>query len=121
MNWFRWDGQLLFLQLHIQPGAKQNSIVGLHGDRLKVKIHAPPVDGKVDGKANAELIDFMSDCFGTGKSAVSVVQGALGRDKTLCIANARHIPDQLSALGLNNRFSDRDKPFKCSAWHIRTG
>lgn len=98
MSWFRWDGQLLFLQLHIQPGARQNSFAGLHGDRLKVKIHAPPVDGK----ANAELIDFMSDCFETSKSAVSVVQGALGRDKTLCIANVRRIPDELSALGLNN-------------------
>jgi len=96
MSWFRWDGPLLLLQLHIQPGAKQNSIAGLHGGRLKVKIHAPPVDGK----ANAELIDFMADCFETSKSSISVLQGALGRDKTLCIANVRLIPAELAMLGL---------------------
>jgi len=96
MEWFRWEGQMLFLQLHIQPGAKQNAIAGLHGRRLKLKIHAPPVDGK----ANAELVDFIADCFATSKSAVSVVQGALSRDKTLCIANVRDIPPALAELGL---------------------
>jgi len=96
MVWYRWDGQSLLLQLHIQPGAKENSIVGLHAERLKVKIHAPPVDGK----ANTELIDFMARCFETNKSAVTVLQGALGRDKTLCVANVRSIPAALTALGL---------------------
>jgi len=96
MSWFRWEGSLLFLQLHIQPGAKQNLIVGLHGDRLKVKIHAPPVDGK----ANAELINYLAQSFATSKSAVSVSQGALGRDKTLCIATVKQLPPVLVALGL---------------------
>jgi len=99
MSWFRWDGSLLLLQLHIQPGARHSAIAGLHGQRLKVKIHAPPADGK----ANAELIAFMADCFETSKSSVSVLQGALGRDKTLCIANTRHIPSELVALGLTDK------------------
>lgn len=97
MEWFRWEGSLLFLQLHIQPGARQNSITGLHGNRLKVKIHAPPIDGK----ANAELIDFMAQCFEANKSAISVSQGALSRDKTLCIANVQRIPSALMELGLS--------------------
>jgi uncharacterized protein len=98
MSWFRWQGPLLLLQLHIQPGARQNLIVGLHGDRLKLKIHAPPVDGK----ANAELIDFIAHCFGINKSTISILKGELGRDKTLCIADVRKLPPALVTLGLTH-------------------
>ena len=97
MSWFRWDNQVLQLQLHIQPGARQNLIVGLHGNRLKVKINAPPVDGK----ANAALIEFLSQCFGTSKAGVTLVQGAQGRSKIVCIAQVTHIPAELQALGLS--------------------
>jgi len=96
MSWFRWAGASLYLQLHIQPGARQNLIVGLHGDRLKVKINAPPVDGK----ANAELVEFLSQCFDTNKSSILVLQGALGRSKTVCIAQVSRIPPELQRFGL---------------------
>jgi len=98
MPWFHWQGESLFLQMHVQPGARNNCFVGLHGDRLKVKINAPPVDGK----ANIALIDFLARCFETSKSAISVQQGALSRDKTLCIANVHRIPAELAALGLSD-------------------
>ena len=54
------------LTLHIQPGARKTEVVGLHGDALKIRLAAPPVDGK----ANAALIAFIADRLGLAKSAV---------------------------------------------------
>jgi uncharacterized protein (TIGR00251 family) len=96
MPWFHKEDDAVILQLQIQPGARRNGFAGLHGHRLKLKLHAPPVDGK----ANAELIDFISDSFGTTKSAVTIIQGALGRSKTIRVANATQVPAALHALGL---------------------
>lgn len=95
-SWFRREGNLLYLQLHVQPGAKKSEFAGLHGERLKLKIHAPPVDGK----ANAVLVEFLSQQFGTGKDGISLIQGMQSRHKTVCIAGAQQIPSGLCALGL---------------------
>jgi len=94
--WFHSEENAVVLQVHIQPGARLNGFVGLHGERLKLKIHAPPVDGK----ANAELIEYMANSFGTPKSAVTIVQGTLGRSKTIRIVNATQVPAALESLGL---------------------
>lgn len=96
-TWFRREGNLLYLQLHVQPGAKKNEFAGLHGERLKLKIHAPPVDGK----ANAVLVEFLSQQFGTGRDDISLIQGMQSRQKTVRIANAAQIPSALRALGLD--------------------
>ena len=47
-DWYRWDGNTLILSLRIHPGARHNRLDGLYGDRLKVRITAPPVDGKAN-------------------------------------------------------------------------
>lgn len=96
-TWFRREGNLLYLQLHVQPGAKKNEFAGLHGERLKLKIHAPPVDGK----ANTVLVEFLSQQFGTGRDDISLIQGMQSRQKTVRIANAPQIPSALRALGLD--------------------
>lgn len=95
-SWYRREGNSLYLQLHVRPGAKKNEYAGLHGDRLKLKIHAPPVDGK----ANAELVEFISQQFNIGKSSITLLHGTQGRDKTLRIVDAMQIPPELRALGL---------------------
>lgn len=71
------------LALHVQPGAKRNAIVGVHGDALKVAISAPPVDGK----ANEAIRTFVAEALGVSASAVSVVAGASSRRKVLAIAD----------------------------------
>ena len=96
MNWFRWEGQRLHLLLHVQPGARQNSIADLHGDRLKIKIHAPAVDGK----ANAALLNFIAECFGASKTDITILQGETGRLKALRIARVSRIPPELQVRGL---------------------
>ncbi|MGE0761952.1 MAG: DUF167 domain-containing protein [Bdellovibrionales bacterium] len=91
------DGSTLKLHLHVQPGAKRTEIVGVHGDRLKIKVHAPPVDGK----ANEEICDFFSQLFTVAKRNVQVISGQTSRQKTLQIeelpANARETLQKLAA------------------------
>ena len=75
--WFRWDGHDLLLSVHVQPGAKIDRVDGLHGDRLKIRLRAAPVDGK----ANARLIGFLAGLFGVPQRAVTLVAGHTGRSK----------------------------------------
>ena len=57
----------LVLRLYIQPKASRDSIVGLHGDEVKVAITAPPVDGQ----ANSHLVKFLGKQFRVAKSQVA--------------------------------------------------
>lgn len=72
------------LTLHIQPGAKKTEIAGLHGDALKIRLAAPPVDGK----ANAALIDFVAKTLGLPKAAVTLKSGQTSRRKVLEVCDA---------------------------------
>lgn len=71
------------LQCHIQPGAKRSELAGEHGDRLKIRLQAPPVDGK----ANAELVRFLSKLFAVPRHAVQIESGDLSRQKRVRIRN----------------------------------
>lgn len=82
MDWLRENGGASVLTLHIQPGAKKTEIAGLHGDALKIRLAAPPVDGK----ANAALIDFVATCLGLPKSAVELRSGLSSRRKIVAVA-----------------------------------
>jgi len=71
--------------LHVQPRASRTQWAGIHGGAaLKLRLQAPPVDGK----ANEELIRFLADYFGVPRSAVSILSGQSGRDKCVLIAGA---------------------------------
>lgn len=83
--WRREEGGVLVLALHVQPGAKRTAVDGTHGEgtqqRLKVRLAAPPVDGK----ANAELIELVARRFGCAKSAVSIKTGAGSKLKRVTV------------------------------------
>jgi uncharacterized protein (TIGR00251 family) len=66
----------------VQPRASRSGVVGVHGDRLKIAVTAPPVDGE----ANAAVIAVVAAALGVPKRDVAVVRGATGRRKTLRIA-----------------------------------
>ncbi|MEN0613796.1 DUF167 family protein YggU [Klebsiella indica] len=88
----RADG--LVLRLYIQPKASRDSIVGLHGDELKVAITAPPVDGQ----ANAHLVKFLAKQFRVAKSQIVIEKGELGRHKQIKIIHPQQIPAGIAAL-----------------------
>lgn len=67
----------LVLELHVQPGARRTEFAGKHGERLKVRLAAPPVDGK----ANAALIEYLAAHYGVPKRCVSITSGLHSRSK----------------------------------------
>ncbi|UVJ43778.1 DUF167 domain-containing protein [Pseudomonas sp. LS1212] len=89
MSYFRWDGEDLILDCHLQPKASSDEFAGLHGDRLKIRLTAPPVEGK----ANAHLIAFLANAFGTSKSQVCLISGELNRQKRVRIQRPGKLPD----------------------------
>jgi len=91
---YKWQGEDLILHCHFQPKAANDEIVGVHGDRLKVRITAPPVDGK----ANDHIIKWFSKLFKTPKTNIEILQGELGRQKTLRICAPKHLPSELSII-----------------------
>lgn len=71
----------LIVELHVVPGSKKTQVSGLHDNRLKIKISSPPVEGK----ANAEIIEFFARLFDIPKRQVEIVRGELGRSKTIAL------------------------------------
>lgn len=84
MTWLQRRDAAARLTLHIQPGARKTEVAGLHGDALKIRLAAPPVDGK----ANAALIEFVAARLGVAKSSVGLVSGQTSRRKILEVAAA---------------------------------
>lgn len=89
---YRWQHDSLLLFCHLQPQAVRNEFAGLHGDRIKIRIAAPPIDGR----ANSQLIDFLADQFGVPKRSVRIVSGESGRQKTVGIERPARLPAALS-------------------------
>lgn len=92
MNWYRYDDAHNFvLTLHVQPGAKRTEAIGLHGDALKIKLAAAPMEGK----ANAALLKYLAECFEVPRSHVVLKHGEKSRRKIVMIMQSRHSPDTL--------------------------
>lgn len=92
-TWYRSDddGQRLVLTLHIQPGAKRTEAVGLHGDALKIRLAAPPVEGA----ANTALLKFLAMTFSVPLSQVTLKHGVKSRRKVVEIWRTVSGPDAL--------------------------
>ena len=97
--WARWRPNELVVAVHVQPGARKSAIRGEHGERLKITVRAPPVEGK----ANEELLQLLASQLALRPSALRLLAGAASREKTVAIDgdedNARHLVEQLRALG----------------------
>lgn len=78
------DDDAVLLWVHVVPGAARSEVVGTHGDALKVRVAAPPVDGK----ANAALEAHLAERLDVARSSVEVVGGHTARRKRVRIAGA---------------------------------
>lgn len=65
------------LHVHVQPGAGRSAVVGRHGDSLKVRVAAPPVEGR----ANEATRALLADALGVGKAEVELTGGEASRSK----------------------------------------
>jgi uncharacterized protein (TIGR00251 family) len=70
----------------VQPNARQNEVLGFKDGVLHLRIAAPPVEGK----ANQELIKFLSAILGVSKSCLTIEKGVSGRRKLIGIIGLTH-------------------------------
>lgn len=94
MSALRLEGDVLLLQVHAQPGAKQSAFAGLHGDALKIRLAAPAQDGR----ANDELRRFLAKEFALPLSAVVLQSGESARHKRLRVSGVKALPPALQPL-----------------------
>ncbi|MGD2217311.1 MAG: DUF167 family protein [Gemmatimonadales bacterium] len=73
-----WGDGVCF-EVRAQPRASRTEVAGAHGEAIKIRLAAPPVEGA----ANAELVAFLAKQLGVSKSAVRVIKGKRGRDKVV--------------------------------------
>lgn len=94
MSWFRWDGDDLLLWLRVQPKASRDAFAEPQPDALRVRITAPPIDGK----ANTYLQRWLAKQFGVSRSRVAIETGDSHRNKRVRIKDPDKLPDALQSL-----------------------
>jgi len=80
--WLRDTADGVEISIYVQPGAKSTEVSGEHDGALKLRINAPPVDGK----ANAAVIAFLAERFAVSKSKVLLLSGDTNRRKRLRVS-----------------------------------
>jgi len=90
-EWYRRSQETIILTLHVQPGAKHNKISGLHGAALKLRLAAPPIEGR----ANEALRKFIAKLFLVPLRQVELMQGAQSRHKVVAVTGSVVAPEIL--------------------------
>jgi uncharacterized protein len=83
------------LRVRVQPRASRTELVGRHGDALKIRVAAPPVDGA----ANEALVRFLAERLGVPRSSVAVTAGGSGRVKAVAVSGVG-VEGAMKRLGL---------------------
>ncbi len=76
------------LKVYLQPKSSKNEVVGPYRDGIKVKVTAPPLEGK----ANAALIRFLAKELGVAPSDIEILKGCHSREKMLKISGISQVP-----------------------------
>lgn len=84
------------LKVFIQPNAKNNQIIGYHGDAIKIKIKAPPIDNE----ANETLVKFLSELLNIPQKNISLLRGQTGKNKLIEISTDLSNEQILQKIGL---------------------
>lgn len=94
--WLRPLEAGVVLRVHTQPRASRTEVVGVHGDRLKIRVAGVPVDGR----ANADLCRFLAECLSVSPSSVRILRGETSRDKDILVAGvSARVAAALAAAG----------------------
>ena len=83
--WLEGQSGRWIVRLHVQPGARHNGLAGVHGDALKLKVAAPPVDGL----ANEAVLAYLACVLSVPVRSLQLVSGASSRNKRVSIALER--------------------------------
>lgn len=82
VNGIQIKDKVAILAIYVQPNARKTAFEKIHDDQIKIKVHAPPEDGK----ANDEIIRFIASFFSLKKNQVEIVSGHLARRKRLALS-----------------------------------
>ena len=80
--WMQPQGSDVMLDVHVAPRASRSRIMGVHDNRLKIQLAAPPTDGQ----ANAALVQFLAKCLGVARAQIEIVGGQANCSKTVRLA-----------------------------------
>ena len=83
-DWCVQAGADVLLRVKVVPGASRDAIAGLLGDRLKIRVAAPPEDGK----ANAAVCKLLAKAIGVPPKSIAVESGQANPEKTLRVGTA---------------------------------
>jgi len=96
---FRPHPEGLVLKIFVLPRSSKNMLAGRHGDALKIKLTAPPVEGA----ANKMCITFLARRLGLPKSSLEIVSGHAGRTKLILVRPKNGKLDAAAIQDLKNR------------------
>lgn len=91
-DWCHRQADALRIAVHVQPGARVTEVVGEIGDALKIRLNAPPVDGK----ANEALATFIAAKLQIRQRDVRLIRGQTSRQKLLEI-DSELTPEEVRA------------------------
>jgi uncharacterized protein len=70
------------LRVRVSPGARKTEVVGRHGEAWKLRVTAPPADGK----ANEAVLGLLAKILAVPRARIALVAGHSGRDKIVELA-----------------------------------
>lgn len=79
--WLTTRPEGIRLTLHVQPGARKSEVAGEHGEALKIRLAAPPVEGK----ANVELLRWLAAHLAVSRKSLTLLSGERNRHKIVAI------------------------------------
>ena len=88
-TFYEWQGEDLLLRVKAQPKASKDEFAEVLDNRLKIRITAPPIDGK----ANQHLIKFLARQFKVSKSQIKLLTGDTSREKRFMIRSPKQLPE----------------------------
>ena len=84
MAWLVATRDGVVLALHCQPGAKASRVVGLHDDRLKLQLQAPPLENR----ANEALVAWLANQLSLPRKQIEILTGHTSRQKRVLVRGA---------------------------------
>ena len=93
MTIFKESNGAVTFAVKMIPRASKNQIAGIEGEAIKIRLNAPPVEGK----ANEALIEFLADVLGVRRAQIEIVMGHASRHKVVRMsgASAKQIEEKL--------------------------
>ncbi|MBU0677310.1 MAG: YggU family protein [Verrucomicrobia bacterium] len=103
MNWYSEHPEGVIISLRVIPRASKNEVQGVHGDALKIRLQAPPLEGK----ANKALVKFLSRELDMSSAAIEILSGETGRNKRVLVRGL--IIEQVKRLLKEHRTSNIER------------